>query len=174
MQFSRHWCMPNASTFKMKPIKELTERYISQFVSPVIVDPFARDSKYGTITNDLNPEYKTTYNLDAREFSKKVLDSSIKADLILFDPVYSTRQLSECYQNIGKKVTKFDTRSDFWSGIKDDLAKVTKKDGYAINYCWNSNGFGKKRGFEIIEIMLVACGGWHNDYIITVEKKIKD
>lgn len=30
----------------------------------------------------------------------------------------------------------------------------------------------KKYGFEIIEILLVAHGGWHNDTIVTVEKKV--
>lgn len=29
----------------------------------------------------------------------------------------------------------------------------------------------KNRGFEIIEIMLVAHGGNHNDTIVTVERK---
>lgn len=164
--------MPNSSTFQMKPIKELNERYVSTFNSPVIVDPFARDSKYGTITNDLNPAFKTTYNLDAREFATKLVEDNIIADLVLFDPPYSPRQISECYQNVGRKVNSSDTRSDFWSSIKDNLSKIVKKDGIVINYCWNSNGFGKNRGFEIIEIMLVACGGWHNDYIVTVEKKV--
>jgi len=29
---------------------------------------------------------------------------------------------------------------------------------------------GKNRGFEIVEILLVAHGGHHNDTIVTVEK----
>ena len=36
---------------------------------------------------------------------------------------------------------------------------------------WNSNGVGKVRGFEIIEILLIAHGGSHNDTIVTVERK---
>ena len=32
-------------------------------------------------------------------------------------------------------------------------------------------GIGKQYGFEIIEILLVAHGGWHNDTIVTVERK---
>ena len=35
-------------------------------------------------------------------------------------------------------------------------------------------GDGKKYGFEIIEILLVAHGGWHNDTIVTVEKKVNE
>ena len=33
---------------------------------------------------------------------------------------------------------------------------------------------GKNRGFEIVEILLVAHGGHHNDTICTVEKKIEE
>lgn len=37
---------------------------------------------------------------------------------------------------------------------------------------WNSGGIGKKYGFEIEKIILIAHGGWHNDTIITIEKKV--
>lgn len=33
-------------------------------------------------------------------------------------------------------------------------------------------GVGIKYGFEIQEILLVPHGGWHNDTIVVVEKKI--
>lgn len=33
---------------------------------------------------------------------------------------------------------------------------------------------GLKRGFEIVEILLVAHGSNHNDTIVTVEKKVFD
>lgn len=36
---------------------------------------------------------------------------------------------------------------------------------------WNSGGFGKNLGFEMIEILLVPHGGHHNDTIVTVERK---
>jgi hypothetical protein len=50
---------------------------------------------------------------------------------------------------------------------------VTKIGGYVITCGWNSGGIGKTNGFEIIEILLVAHGGWYNDTIVTVERKIK-
>ena len=34
-----------------------------------------------------------------------------------------------------------------------------------------SNAFGKKRGFEIEEILIVAHGGNRNDTLVTVERK---
>lgn len=36
-----------------------------------------------------------------------------------------------------------------------------------------SSSFGKKRGFELKRILIVAHGGSHNDTLVTVEKKIK-
>ena len=39
---------------------------------------------------------------------------------------------------------------------------------------WNSGGIGKKYGFEIVEILLVSHGGWHNDTIVTVEQKCEN
>lgn len=66
---NRVWAMPNSQTFTIKPIKELIERHIAD--KEIIIDPFARDSKYGTITNDLNPEYDTTHHMDAMEIIRK-------------------------------------------------------------------------------------------------------
>ena len=42
-----------------------------------------------------------------------------------------------------------------------------------INVFLGDNGIGKTRGFETLEILLVAHCGNHNDTIITVERKIK-
>ena len=61
--FQRVWAMPNKLTFTIKPIKELVEKYIKE--GQVIIDPFANESKYGTIRNDLNHEFDTHYHLDA-------------------------------------------------------------------------------------------------------------
>lgn len=57
--------------------------------------------------------------------------------------------------------------------IEKEIARVTKIGGYVITCGWNSGGIGKTNGFEIIEILLVAHGGWYNDTIVTVERKIK-
>ena len=102
MNFNRVWAMPNSKTFKIKPIKEFVEKYIDG--ASVIIDPFANDCKYGTITNDLNPEYDTDYHMDALDFLKKIKTES--ADVVLYDPPYSLRQVVECYKGFGKTVTQ--------------------------------------------------------------------
>jgi hypothetical protein len=46
-----------------------------------------------------------------------------------------------------------------------------KPNGICISFGWSSNGIGLKRGFEIVEILLVAHGGNHNDTMCVVEQK---
>ena len=58
--------MPNSETFSIKPIRELIDKYREEGM--VIVDPFARNSDIGTITNDLDPETKAMYHKDATDF----------------------------------------------------------------------------------------------------------
>ena len=55
---------------------------------------------------------------------------------------------------------------------KKEISRIVKKGGYVLTFGWNSGGIGKTKGFEIVEILIVAHGGWHNDTIVTVEKKI--
>lgn len=167
MKFARIWAMPNKNTFTIKPIKELVEYYTKD--AKVIVDPFANNSKIGTITNDLNPEFDTTYNLDAYEFLKII--SSNSADVVLYDPPYSPRQVSECYKAQGLSVNAQTTQSSYWSNQKKEIARITKNGGYVITCGWNSGGIGNSLGFELVDLLIVPHGGWHNDTIVTVERK---
>lgn len=90
---------------------------------------------------------------------------------VIFDPPYSFRQVSEHYKIIGKKATQKDTSMAFYEKVKSAICEKIKSGGYAISCGWNSNGFGKTRGFEIVEILIVAHGGSKNDTIVVVEKK---
>lgn len=65
------------------------------------------------------------------------------------------------------------TQASYWSKQKDEIARILKPNGICISCGWNTNGVGKTRGFEQIEILLVAHGGNHNDTITTVERKMK-
>ena len=63
------------------------------------------------------------------------------------------------------------TQSSYWAKQKEEIARVVKENGVVISCGWNSNGIGEKRGFELIEVLLVPHGGAHNDTIVIVEKK---
>ena len=168
MKITRAWAMPDSRTFRIKPIKEFVERHIAG--ASVIVDPFANDCKYGTITNDLNTACQTDFHLDALDFLKTLKDNS--ADAVLYDPPYSLRQVAECYRGFGVQVTQDITRSSWRAKHLDEIARILKHDGIALCFGWCSNGVGQKRGMQMEEILMVAHGGWHNDTICTMERKI--
>ena len=170
MKINRVWSMPNKNTFSIKPIKDLIQRYLKG----KWIDPFANDSifKELLITNDLNQEFKTDYNLDALEFLKQFNDNSI--DGILFDPPYSIHQINEVYDGFGK-IKQF-------SRYAIEIKRIIKPKGYCISFGWSSNGMpyemkmnGKKikTGFnkEKEEILMVAHGGCHNDTLVVIDKK---
>jgi hypothetical protein len=165
--FSRIWEMPNSNTFSIKCISKLIHKYLKSDM--LSIDPFANKNKIAKITNDLNTEFDTDYHLDALDFLKQFEDNSI--DFVLYDPPYSPRQVSECYKKLGKTVNMQTTQSSFWGNLKNEISRVTKPNGYVISFGWNSNGIGKTKGFELIEILLVGHGGNHNDTICTVERK---
>lgn len=167
MILERIWCMPNSSTFSMKPVMKILRE---EMKGQEWADPFARNSKYAKYTNDLNPNTLAEYNMDALDFLKTFKSNSL--DGVLFDPPYSLRQIKEVYDGIGMSLTSHQTKH-FFSDIKNQIQRILKPGGKIISFGWNSNGAGKKRGFEINKIILLAHGGNHNDTIITIETKIQ-
>lgn len=162
--------MPNKRTFKIIPIKNLIEQYVQP--NQIVVDPFSNESKYGTITNDLNTDFDTNYHLDALEFLKIINSNS--ADVVLYDPPYSITQASQCYKDFGKDKLEISVSNmKYWSSCKNEVSRILKKNGIAILFGWNSNGLGINRNFEILETLIVPHGGSRNDTIVTVEKKIQ-
>ena len=173
-KLSRVWCMPNKDTFSIKPIRELIERYIDRERPNIIIDPFFGNSPFAAVchmTNDLNPESKATHHMEAMDFLKK-LDSNI-ADMVLFDPPWTVRQIQECYKNIGREVHKEDTQSSFYGDRKKEIARIVRRNGIAISCGYNSGGIGKTNGFSLMEVLIVPHGGAHHDSIVTVERKIE-
>ena len=168
MNFSRKWAMPSSDTFNIKPIGEFVQKYLSK--STVSVDPFARNKRWATYTNDLNPATQAEYHMDALAFLKMLEVQRVEADLIIFDPPYSTRQIVECYANIGKKGTMEDMQAP-WTLWKRQMNKLCTNTSTVLSFGWNTIGMGKKYGFKIIEIMLVCHGGSHNDTICIAERK---
>jgi len=166
VRIERVWAMPNKNTFDIKPINQLIT---DELTDGLWIDPFANQNKLATITNDLNTEFDTDYHMDALDFMKMFETSSI--DGVLYDPPYSPRQVSECYNNVGYNVTWDTTKASFWGNHKREISRIVKLGGKVITFGWNSGGIGYKYGFEIERILLVPHGGWHNDTICTVEIK---
>lgn len=165
----RTWAMPNKNTFSIKPIRELIERYWKDGLS---IDPFANSSRIASITNDLDTDYDTNYNLDATEFLRLFDDKSV--DIVLYDPPYSSRQVSECYRKMNHAVNMETTQNSYWRKHKEQISRIVKPHGIVISCGWNSGGIGKKYGFAPLHIRLVAHGGNHYDTIVVVESRKPD
>ena len=166
ISIERVWAMPNKNTFDIIPIHNLITE---ELTNGLWIDPFANRNKLATITNDLSLEFDTDYHMDALDFMKMFDNDSV--DGVLYDPPYSPRQVSECYNNVGYNVTWDTTKASFWGNHKREISRIVKIGGKVITFGWNSGGIGYKYGFEIERILLVPHGGWHNDTICTVEVK---
>jgi hypothetical protein len=168
LKISRVWAMPSRHTFKIKPISQLISRHLSND-GIGWVDPFAGENSPAELTNDMNPLKPATHHLHAKDFCAGLIG---EFDGVLFDPPYSLRQVKECYDSIGVKMFQDDSQR-FPQNVKEAISEKIKIGGTAITFGWNSQGFGKNLGFEIVEILIVPHGRSHNDTIVVVEKKVK-
>jgi len=168
IKFTRVWSMPTPWTFGMKPVKVILDEYVGD--GEGWIDPYAGKSSRARISNDHNPAMKALYCMEAIDFVKALKG---KFEGVLFDPPYSFTQIERHYKRLGRPVTKETTRMGFYEKVKSVICEKIKLGGYAISFGWNTSGFGKARGFRIIEIMAIAHGGSRNDTLVTVEKKVK-
>jgi hypothetical protein len=181
MLLTRDWAMPSPQTFSVKPIKALVEEWIAK-VGGVSLDPFARDTTYATHRNDINPASAAEHHMDAYEFLLTMEAQGVRPGLVLFDPPYSPRQAADCYAAAGVDPKLLDAvrqrkgnawqRTKNWSEEKDTIARMQSVGGVVLSFGWDSNGMGKKRGYQIEAIKLVCHGACHNDTICTVERRI--
>ncbi len=174
MNYKRVWAMPNKNTFEIKPIYEFISIHEYEVCHELIdsgfqgqmqtVDPFCGESKIlTTMKNDIRIS-----GIDSAIWLLTIPDNF--ADIVLFDPPYTPRQKKECYDDIGVHLS--DTRSSYWSTLRDQIKRITKPRGRVISFGYSSVGIGKERGFEWIDGLLVCHGGQHNDTIVTVERKL--
>jgi len=164
--------MPSADTFDVEPIKGFVQKYLMK--SKCSVDLFARNKRWATYTNDLNPDTAAQYHMDAEDFAKMLHAAQVRPDLIIFDPPYSPRQVSEMYSGIGRTTTITDTQMvTIRKGSKNVLMEMAGPGTVVLSFGWNSSGMGFERGFEIIEILLVCHGSFHNDTICMAERRLE-
>jgi 23S rRNA G2069 N7-methylase RlmK/C1962 C5-methylase RlmI len=165
--FSRQWAMPNKDTFSVKPIGQFVTKYLGKSLKSV--DPFARNKRWATVTNDIDPKTDAEFHMDAEDFLKSLRGHEF--DLVIFDPPYSPRQISECYKGIGMEVGMKETQSALlYKRVRDAIPEILAPGGIVLSFGWSTNGMGIGRNFEIIEIMLCAHGGAHNDTICMAER----
>lgn len=146
----------------MKPVKKL----LIEHMTGQWADPFAGENSPAQIRNDIRSEAKAEFTGDALEFLKARKNP---IDGILFDPPYSVEQCLRKYTPIQAGTAG---RAEYWAKCKDEIARILKPEGKAICFGWDSTGIGIKRGFELLEILLICHGACHNDTIVTVEQRV--
>lgn len=131
--------MPSADTFSVKPIGEFVKRYLAQ--SKVSIDPFARNKRWATHTNDLNPETAAEYHLEAQDFLAHLKAQGVTADLAIFDPPYSITQVSLAYKGFGLKFKGKENPTGGFPMVRQLISEILTADGIALSFwmelLWN-------------------------------------
>lgn len=172
MIINRTWAMPNKNTFDCLPIGNFVRKYLAD--TKVSIDPFSRNNKWTTYTNDLDPNTSAECHVDARQYLASLIAQGITADLIILDPPYSQVQVSRAYNSVGKEYKPFgdDNNAVLYRQMRDLTNALLTTRGVVLSFGWNSGGMGKKRGYEILEVLLVCHGASHNDTICMAERKL--
>lgn len=159
--------MPSTDTLSIGPIRALFKKYRIG----ITADPFARNCELCEITNDLSPDTKAKFHKKADDFLHEIGHT----DFVLFDPPYTIGQVKECYQSVGLEFMKYEsTNSIRWTTERDIIAKNQKPGGIVMSCGYSTVCMGMSRGYEILEILIVAHGPAHSDTLVTVEKKFSD
>lgn len=164
--------MPNAETFSIRPIADFVARHMTG--AQCSVDPFARNCTLATHRNDIDPNTAAEWHMEAEALVDALDMLGVRADLALFDPPYSPRQISESYKGAGLAVGMKETQNaTLYRRVRDALDRIVRPGGVVLSFGWHSNGMGRKRGYVLEELLLVAHGGAHNDTICIAERKLE-
>jgi hypothetical protein len=153
--------MPRKWTFQMPKLRSWVEsrlegRVLNLFGGVTKLTPPAGGA---VVTNDLYlPE--ADYQRDACDLTQW-LDSEHEFDTVVFDPPYSDFQAVKTY---GVKKAQKVTHA------RDVVEYVLRPGGRVISLGFNSTGMSASRGFVKEEILLVNCGGSHNDILVVSER----
>lgn len=159
--------MPSRDTFDIPPIAGFVRKYLMK--SEVSIDPFARNKRWATYTNDLNPETAATEHLDAEDFLQKY--KNVCPDLVIFDPPYSPAQVAEVYQKVGEKRDGGGGRNgELYARVRRAIREIAVPGTTVLSFGWQSAGMGK--GWEMLEMLIVCHGGAHNDTICMAERRV--
>lgn len=166
MKISYEWCMPDKWTFRMKPIKSFIEKEL--FKHKKILIPFAGMTRWKNhsriIYIDIEENRPKPYILgDCKEIMLGMIEHKQKYDLIISDPPFTYFQTINTYNNQKMQDITY---------CKNLYNRLLKPGGIIIHCGFNSSGMGIKRGYNKLELLIVNCGGSHNDYLILKEKKM--
>jgi hypothetical protein len=139
-------------------------------------------------TNDLNPQSDSDDHKEALDFMQDLRHQLKHDDCqpngdptvqerpqlqgVIFDPPYSLTQVSRSYNDIGLKFKGKENPTGGFPKVRDEISEMVVPGGYVLSFGWNTVGMGKKRGFEIVEILIVCHGGNRNDTLCVAERRV--
>lgn len=160
----RVWAMPHKFTFKIPVVASLLQ---TEMKGGDWADPFSGKFSPASLRNDADFDNDAEFHFDGLDFLKSLAANSVEG--VLFDPPYSTEQALRKYKPVQRGTAG---RAEYWAKCKDEIQRIVRPDGKAICFGWDSTGIGKKRGFELQQVLLICHGACHNDTIVTVERKL--
>ena len=152
IRIDREFGRPSHNTFSMPPVARLLDQEIGP--GDNVCEPFP---------------YRATK--DCFDYMSEWESES--ADVVLLDPPYTKRQVSDHYRESGVTVTGWHTSSGWTAKVKKEAARIIRPGGKGIVFGYNSNGFGRINGMRPYRIMMVHSAGDHYDLLVTCEKKIQ-
>lgn len=154
--------MPRKWTFQMPKLRQ----WIEDRLEGSVLNMFGGvvRLKGDVIHNDIEPALLVDgdLNRDAFDLTHWVSDQK-RFDTVVFDPPYSAHQAVVSYGT--KKAQKV-------THARDVVEYVLRPGGRVLSLGFNSTGMGACRGFEKEHILMVNCGGSHNDYIVMCERHL--
>lgn len=162
VQIERIFEMPRAWTFQMPKLRAWVESRIEGDTLNLFggVTQLSHPSGGMIWYNDINPDISSHFNRDACDLTQWQ-DSKMTYQTVIFDPPYSDFQAVKTYGiKKAQKVTH----------ARDVVEYILRPGGRVISLGFNSTGMGASRGYQKEAILLVNCGGSHNDYILVSER----
>jgi hypothetical protein len=107
--------------------------------------------------------------MDAEAFLYHLRDQRVAADVVIFDPPYSPRQIAEHYKSLGQKPSREDTQNARLNKrVRSAIRSICRHGSIVISCGWNTVGMG--RDWQQLELLVVYHGGGHNDTLVLVER----
>lgn len=156
--------MPRKWTFQMPKLRGWVESRLEGSVLNLFGGVVRLTPPEGgmVVHNDIEPGLLHDGDLNRDAYClEQWMDHPGCFDTVIFDPPYSAHQAVVSY---GTKKAQRVTHA------RDVVEYVLKPGGRVISLGFNSTGMSASRGFQKEHILMVNCGGSHNDYLIICER----
>jgi len=169
----------NKDTSKMRNYTQIFKRYwniifselswenrsgISEKQKQFVIDPFARNCEWAyPNTNDINPETKAQYNMDALDFIEMHEPGSFAIGLL--DPPFSARMEKDKYGT----ANLYAADSAHMRAIEKALGNIIQTNGFIIKLGYNSSS--PHPSFQFVNGEIWNLGACRNDIICSIWQK---